>query len=225
MNDNTPPVIPEEPSSWKGTVLSVILHAALFGAIWWVAAGHGSSKQPAKNDNAASAVSQASAAASAAASLPVPGKAAVANAQPDTPAVQPAATAEKTDAPASNLIAKQEAQAAQPAAKGTEQAQAAASDENSKPAVKKEKKKKKHEKELALAKKRAKQKAEALALQKKQKEKAAQAEQVAKKHAADNAIKMAAEAQKRKEQEDQQTLERLHQEEMRRITSGLSGNG
>ena len=84
-------------------------------------------------------------------------------------------------------------------------------------------KKKKHRTEIALAKRHEKQKLEALAQQRKQK--AEELEQVAKKRAAENAVKMAAETQKRKEQDDQRALEKLHQDEMRRITTGSAGNG
>jgi hypothetical protein len=225
MNDNTPPVIPKEPSSWKGTVLSIAFHVVLFGTIWWMAAGHGGKTAP-DADNKTASTSEAVAPAGKVASESVPSE--------SRPAPEPKPVA--LAAPASSQSEQPKAQVASPET-ATPVAPKAASIEHGHAASKKlaasierkkliAEKKKKHKAELALANQRAKQKSEAVALQKKQKEKekAQQAALLAKKRAAELALKTEAEAQKRKELQDRQALEKLHQEEMRRITSGIDSN-
>lgn len=223
MADNTPPTIPKEPASWKGAVLSIAVHLALFGGIWWVAMPHGSGSPSAKVDQPTSAPGLAGANAVPAIPSVAPSaiKPVAADAQAGTMGAG-ASTARNEDHDAPKVEANPPPQAILSEAKHVHPKKPINLVENRKSI---EEKRKKHKSELAIAKLQAKQKAEALAQKKKQKQKEAEeAELLAKKRAAENALKIAAESQKRKEQQDKQTMERLHQEEMQRIKNSLSGN-
>ncbi|MGZ3235918.1 MAG: hypothetical protein ACXWIN_07595 [Burkholderiaceae bacterium] len=228
MIDNTPPVIPKEPASWKGTILSLAVHALIFGAIW-VAMRHGTGNQPAKVDSQSGTQSQATAPATpiAASAIPPEIKPVVKDSKVDTPVTDAASTPNKNEMASTTTEAAtkpmpQQALIPEPETKHASQKLLAASIENKK-AI--EEKKKKHKNELAMAKLAEKQKSEALAQKIKQKKKTEEAELLAKKRANEVAIKVAAESQKRKELEDQRALEKSHQEEMQRIKNGLAGNG
>ncbi|HEY8100665.1 MAG TPA: hypothetical protein VIF82_07910 [Burkholderiaceae bacterium] len=229
MIDNTPPVIPKEPASWKGTILSITVHALLFGVIW-VAMRHGSESQSAKSSSQSEAQSQTGTATAFNTSPAIPPqiKSAVkdvkAEASTSAVAAAPINNAESSAATIEAAVKPmpQQALLPDPEPKHISQTLPVASIEKNKST---EEKIKRHKKELAIAKLAAKQKSEALAQKMEQKKKAEEAKLLAKKRAEELAIKVAAESQKRKELEDKQAMEKLHQEEMQRIKNSLAGNG
>ncbi|MGZ3157474.1 MAG: hypothetical protein ACXU7H_00165 [Burkholderiaceae bacterium] len=226
MIDNTPPAIPKESGSWKGTVLSIAVHALIFGAIW-VAMRHESGKQPVRTDSQSAAQNQVGDTvvpiATAATTPEI--KSAVKDNQPVITAADTIPIPVKSDPVPSVAAVKPVAPQAilsDPEPKHIVKKVSVVSSENKKSI---EEKKQKHKSDVAMANKRAKLKSEALAEKGKQKKKAEEAELLAKKHAGELAVKVAAESQKRKELEDQRAMEKMHQEEMQRIKSSLSGNG
>lgn len=218
-----PPTIPREPGYWQATLCSIGFHVLLFGALWIGAMHHDSGSALSNIQRQSFAPSKATAiAGSTASSTTLPAiKSAVKETTAGSPAVDASsARSEKkilptiaTAKPATRIVREEK--------KYTRQRQLATLIRNGKFVEKK----KERDRQNSLASQQEQQKLTALAHQIRRKQEATRAETLAKKRAAELVTKMATATQRRKELVEERSIESLHQEEMRRITSGLAGNG
>ena len=217
-----PPTIPREPGYWQATLCSIGFHVLLFGALWIGATHHNSGSALSNIQRQSFAQSKVTAiAGSTASSTTLP---AIKSAGKETAAggpvldARPARSEKKimptiaTFKPAMRIVRDE---------KYTTQKQLPTSIRNAKFVEKK----KERDRQNSLARQQEQRKVTALAHQRRRKQEATRAETLAKKRATELVTKMAAATQRRKELVEERSIKGLHQEEMRRITSGLAGNG
>lgn len=222
MAAKRPTTIPRETGYWQATLCSIGLHVLLLVALGIGATHHDSGSAFSNIQRQSFAPSKATAiAGSTASSTTLP---AIKSAGKETTAGSPVvdarpARSEKkilptiaTSKPATRIVREE---------KYPRQGQLAALIKNGRFVEKKQDRNRQN----SLTRQREQQKFSALAHQIRRKQEATRAETLAKKRAAELVAKMATATQRRKELAEERSSESLRQEEMRRITSGLAGNG